>query len=108
MACLGVAKAVKERQTNTGTKDAFTQIWIEKLIGDARDMKKAQANRSAESIQLELYDWVIANESKIYNAFLTLKGLSFLCRFLGANALIMIQALIQQSTHPLRFFTLFY
>jgi hypothetical protein len=69
---------VKDLQTNTGVKDAYTQHWIDYLIGRARDLQKENPGRPAEEIQAELIVWVNDNKSKIYNGFLTLKGV--LCR----------------------------
>lgn len=73
-ACLGVAQAVKDLQTETGVKDAFTQSAIDELIASAWNMQKAQPNKSATEIQAELMVWVNANQSKIYNPFLMMKG----------------------------------
>jgi len=74
-ACLGVAATVERLQTETGVKDAFTQYWIENLIGRARDLKKAQPRRRPAEIQDELMVWVNENKAKIYNPFLTLEGI---------------------------------
>ncbi|KAF8148461.1 hypothetical protein B0H34DRAFT_679784 [Crassisporium funariophilum] len=69
-ACLGVAQTVKDLQTETGVKDAFTQSWIYKLIDKARAMKKLQPARSSSDIQAELLEWVGAHKKMIYNPFL--------------------------------------
>ena len=73
-ACLGVAQEVKDLQTKTGIKDAFTQHWIDELIAKARSMQKLQPSRSPHEIQAELMAWVDANKSAIYNSFLTMPG----------------------------------
>ncbi|KAG5635897.1 hypothetical protein H0H81_009738, partial [Sphagnurus paluster] len=73
-ACLGVAQTVKDLQTETGVKDAFTQYWIEQLIDRARAMQKVQPPRSLHEIQAELIAWVDANKSAIYNSFLMMPG----------------------------------
>ncbi|KAJ7448584.1 hypothetical protein FB451DRAFT_1053799 [Mycena latifolia] len=74
LACLGVAQAVKDIQTNTGVKDAYTSYWIEDLIRRSRELKKGDPNLDSAEIVKELMDWVAANESKIYNPFLSMKG----------------------------------
>jgi len=73
-ACLGVASTVDKLQTDTGVKDAFTQYWIENLIGRARNLKKAHPQWRPVEIQEELMVWVNENKAIIYNLFLTLKG----------------------------------
>lgn len=74
-ACLGVAQTVKDMQTETGIKDAFTQHWIEDLIERSWKLHQAEPQRSAVDIQSELFDWVTSNEDMIYNPFLKLKGM---------------------------------
>jgi hypothetical protein len=69
-----VAQTVKDLQTETGVKDAFTQYWIEQLIDRARAMQKVQPPRSPHDIQAELIAWVDANKSAIYNSFLMMPG----------------------------------
>ena len=73
-ACLGVAQSVKDLQTKTGVKDAFTQHWIDQLIERARIIQKDQPERSTADIQTELMEWVIKNQKEIYNPFLTMEG----------------------------------
>ncbi|KAJ6514774.1 hypothetical protein DFH09DRAFT_1251422 [Mycena vulgaris] len=74
LACLGVAQAVKDIQTSTGVKDAYTTYWIEDLIRRSRELKKGDPNLDSADIVKELMDWVTENESKIYNPFLSMKG----------------------------------
>lgn len=74
LACRGVEKTVKDMQTATGTKDAYTQHWIDTLIARARQMKKADKNRSDQAIEAELMQWILEHEHEIYSGFLTLKG----------------------------------
>ncbi|KAJ7691414.1 hypothetical protein B0H17DRAFT_867957, partial [Mycena rosella] len=74
LGCSGVAKHVKNSQTETGVKDAYTQFWIDDLISRFKQMKKDEPNRPAEQIQAELIEWTIANRDKIYGPFLTTKG----------------------------------
>jgi len=74
MACLGIAQHVKDRQTATGIKDAYTQYWIDDLIKRARTMQENEPNRSSASIQAELFEWAEENQDRIYSGFLTLKG----------------------------------
>jgi len=73
-ACLGVAQTVKDLQTSTGVKDAFTQYWIDELIVRARSMQKLQPTRPPHDIQTELMTWVEANKLAIYNSFLMMPG----------------------------------
>lgn len=74
MACLGVAKTVADIQTDTGVKDAYTTYWIEDLIRRSRELKKGDPNLDSAEIVKELMDWVTANECKLYNPFLSMKG----------------------------------
>ncbi|KAJ3002188.1 hypothetical protein NUW54_g5983 [Trametes sanguinea] len=74
-ACLGVEKAVKERQTTHGVKDAYTQHFIDALIQRARTLKKDNPGRTDTDIQKELLTWVDENANDIYNPFLTMRGL---------------------------------
>jgi hypothetical protein len=74
LSCLGIAAHVKERQTASGVKDAYTQYWIEQLIERARTMQKEQPGRDPASIQTELFEWAEQRKDDIYSGFLTLKG----------------------------------
>ncbi|KAJ7765373.1 hypothetical protein DFH07DRAFT_867075 [Mycena maculata] len=74
LACLGVAQAVKDIQTNTGVKDAYTTYWIKDLLQRSRELRKGNPNLDSADIVKELMDWVTENESKIYNPFLSMKG----------------------------------
>ncbi|KAJ3002074.1 hypothetical protein NUW54_g6045 [Trametes sanguinea] len=73
MACLGVEKHVKARQTLTGVKDMYAQSWIEDLIHRAR--QKKQEGQSGNDVQHELLQWVNTNQDAILNPCLTLTGL---------------------------------
>jgi len=64
-ACLGVSSTVEKLQTDTGVKDAFTQYWIDNLIGRARNLKKAHPQRKPVEIQKELMTWVNENKAII-------------------------------------------
>ncbi len=74
MACLGIAQNVQNQQTKTGTKDAYTQFWIDQLIARARLLRQNHFERTAVDIQTELRAWADENRGNIYNAFLTLDG----------------------------------
>lgn len=74
VACLGVAQSVKDLQTDSGIKDAFTQHWIDQLIERSRIMQKSQPKRPVNEIQAELMRWVDEKKSTIFNPFLTIKG----------------------------------
>ena len=78
LACLGIAQTVHNEQTNTGIKDAYTQYWIDDLIGRARALRKSHPEKTTTEIQNELMVWVNAHESDVYNPFLTLEGEIFL------------------------------
>ncbi|KAJ7688286.1 hypothetical protein B0H17DRAFT_1135741 [Mycena rosella] len=66
LGCSGVAKHVKDSQTETGVKDGYTQFWIDELISRFKQMKKDEPNRPAEEIQAELVQWTVENRDKIY------------------------------------------
>lgn len=74
LACLGIAQNVKIEQTKTGIKDAYTQYWIDDLIGRARKLRKDCPERTTTDIQNELLVWVYEHGSDIYNPFLILDG----------------------------------
>ncbi|KAJ7162515.1 hypothetical protein C8R46DRAFT_1283536, partial [Mycena filopes] len=75
LACSGVLKSVKDLQTETGVKDAYTQFWIDGLISPRfKEMRKDEPNRSADSIRDELVQWTMENRDRIYSGFLTTKG----------------------------------
>lgn len=74
LSCLGIAAHVKERQTASGVKDAYTQYWIEQFIDRARTMQKEEPARDPASIQMELFEWTEQHKNDIYSGFLTLKG----------------------------------
>ncbi|KAJ7156572.1 hypothetical protein C8R43DRAFT_949420 [Mycena crocata] len=75
LACLGVKDAVEARQTDTGVKDAYTNYWIDDLIRCSRALKKGDPTLDSAEIVTQLMDWVKANESKIDNPFLSMKGI---------------------------------
>ncbi|KAJ7724641.1 hypothetical protein B0H16DRAFT_1736581 [Mycena metata] len=74
LACSGVIKPVKDLQTETGVKDAYTQFWIDGLISRFKEMRKDEPDRSAEEIRDELVQWTVENRDRIYSGFLTMKG----------------------------------
>ncbi|KAJ7689562.1 hypothetical protein B0H17DRAFT_1160101 [Mycena rosella] len=74
LAYSGVSKHVKDKQTETGVKDIYTQYWIDELIARFKEMKKDEPNRPADAIQAELVQWAVENREKIYGPFLTMKG----------------------------------
>ncbi|KAF8136030.1 hypothetical protein K438DRAFT_1911592 [Mycena galopus ATCC 62051] len=73
LACSGVIKPVKDLQTETGVKDAYTQFYIDELLSRFKEMKK-DYNLTVEEITSELTQWMLDNEEKIYSPFLTTKG----------------------------------
>ncbi|KAJ7726809.1 hypothetical protein DFH07DRAFT_945958, partial [Mycena maculata] len=74
LACLGVAQPIKNAQTDTGIKDAYTQHWIDHILEQFKQKQQADPERSTTKIQEELIQWTLDNEDKIYNGFLTTKG----------------------------------
>ncbi|KAJ6589471.1 hypothetical protein B0H19DRAFT_892628, partial [Mycena capillaripes] len=74
LACFGVKTAVEARQTDTGIKDSYTNHWINDLLRRSQELKKANPNLGRAEIVQQLRDWVKANNSTIYNPFLSLKG----------------------------------
>ncbi|KAJ7302771.1 hypothetical protein DFH08DRAFT_826366 [Mycena albidolilacea] len=74
LACLGVKAPVEARQTDTGVKDAYTNYWINDLLRRSRELKKSDPTLDSAVVVQQLMDWVTANESMIYNPFLSLKG----------------------------------
>jgi hypothetical protein len=84
VACLGIAQTVKDLQSATGVKDAYTQCWINILIERAQAVQKENPITLTTTIQAELMGWVSEHEEAIYNAFLTMDGmeLSRLARLL--------------------------
>ena len=71
-ACLGVAQTVKDLQTNSGVKDAFTQHWIDELIKCSQAMQKGQLQHPVAQIQDKLMAWISTKKAAVYNPFLTL------------------------------------
>ncbi|KAJ7902587.1 hypothetical protein B0H14DRAFT_2555126 [Mycena olivaceomarginata] len=72
--CLGVKATVEACQTDTGVKDTYTNHWINNLLWRSRELKKSDPTLDTAVIVQQLMDWVTANESTIYNPFLSLKG----------------------------------
>ncbi|KAJ6550905.1 hypothetical protein B0H10DRAFT_2379451 [Mycena sp. CBHHK59/15] len=74
LACSGVAKPIKDSQTQTGVKDMYTQHWIDHLLSRFKEMKADEPDRSNNDIQTELIQWTVDNRDQIYSAFLTTDG----------------------------------
>ncbi|KAF8193520.1 hypothetical protein K438DRAFT_2131595 [Mycena galopus ATCC 62051] len=74
LACSGVIKHVKDSQTETGVKDAYTQFYIDELLSRFKELKKEEPNRTVDEIESELLQWTVDNKDTIYSPFLTLKG----------------------------------
>ncbi|KAF7372102.1 hypothetical protein MVEN_00068900 [Mycena venus] len=77
LACSGVASHVKDSQTRTGVKDAYTQHWIDDLIARFKELKHGDPTdptRTDDDIQAELVEWTLASKDKLYSGFLTMKG----------------------------------
>ncbi|KAJ7593645.1 hypothetical protein C8J56DRAFT_1043447 [Mycena floridula] len=75
LACLGQAKPIKDMQTDTGVKDAYTQYWIEDILKRFSAMCIDGTERTESEITAELLQWVDDNYDKIFSPFITLRGL---------------------------------
>ncbi|EIN07387.1 hypothetical protein PUNSTDRAFT_71288, partial [Punctularia strigosozonata HHB-11173 SS5] len=75
MACEGVMQPIKERQTETGVKDAYAQYWIEQLISRFKQIRTSDLSRTRESVSNELKSWLHEHAHDIINPFLTMPGL---------------------------------
>lgn len=71
-----MAQPIKNTQTATGVKDAYTQHWIDHLLMQFKEKKIENPDQTSNEIQKELIQWTLDNEDKIYSGFLTLKGMS--------------------------------
>ncbi|KAK1235337.1 hypothetical protein PQX77_001447 [Marasmius sp. AFHP31] len=65
LACGGEASAIKTRQTNSGTKDSFTQYWIDNLVCRFSELRHEHTDNEARNM---LMAWVREHESEIYNS----------------------------------------
>lgn len=81
-ACYGFSSHVEQMQTDTGTKDKFAQVWIDKLIEKARQMKKEEkqkpvaARKSEDKIAEELFAWLLEQPGDKFNPLLNLESMS--------------------------------
>jgi hypothetical protein len=74
LACAGVAQPIKDMQTATGTKDSYTQYWIDDLLSCFKGMKMQNPSCDRQAIESDLNQWTVDNRDKLYSGFLTLKG----------------------------------
>ncbi|THU84060.1 hypothetical protein K435DRAFT_807007 [Dendrothele bispora CBS 962.96] len=74
LSCRGIVSHIEQRQTGTGTKDAYTQYWIDEIINRYKAMRTLDPSLTRNEIQAKLLEWVAANSEKFYSAFLTTKG----------------------------------
>ncbi|THU78230.1 hypothetical protein K435DRAFT_700534 [Dendrothele bispora CBS 962.96] len=74
LACRGVVSPIEQRQTDSGTKDAYTQYWIDYLINRHKEIKASDPSLTKDEIQRQLLDWVKVNTDKIYSGFLMTEG----------------------------------
>ncbi|KAJ8077851.1 hypothetical protein PM082_002292 [Marasmius tenuissimus] len=70
LACRGEATAIKTRQMNSGTKDVYTQYWIEELVQRYNELVNNDPGKTPEEAQSTLLAWVQEHHSEIYNSFL--------------------------------------
>ncbi|KAJ6570676.1 hypothetical protein B0H10DRAFT_1964601 [Mycena sp. CBHHK59/15] len=66
LACSGVAQPIKNTQTATGVKDAYTQHWIDHLLTQFKEKKIENPDQTSNEIQKELIQWTLDKEDKIY------------------------------------------
>ncbi|KAL0564415.1 hypothetical protein V5O48_017631 [Marasmius crinis-equi] len=71
LACRSESGAIKTRQTDTGTKDSYTQYWIEDLV---RRFNELRNERTDDEAHTTLMAWVWEHTSEIYSSFLTTDG----------------------------------
>ncbi len=71
----GIDKDVSNRQTETGIKDKVAQHWIGILLKKAKEMKKADPNRSLESVVEELLAWYQAQPGDKMNPLFDIEGM---------------------------------
>jgi hypothetical protein len=75
LACEGKISAVKELQTNTGVKCAYTQVFIDSLLGQHKDMVKDGFTREQATDHLQ--EQVVENEEHLYNPLLNIPGKTY-------------------------------
>ncbi len=75
-AMYGVDKSVGDMQTASGIKDKVAQHWIEQLLAKAKELKKAQPDRSLDSIVEELQKWLDDQPGDKINPLLDIAGMS--------------------------------
>lgn len=85
VACTGDAKEVAKLQTDSGIKDAFTQVWIEKILVRFCELK-AVAGCVITDITTELLKWVNDSGDEMYSSFLALDPRSWV-QYLNVQAL---------------------
>ena len=73
-ACKGKEKPVKDLQTNTGIKDAYTQYWIDFMIKEFERIRTANPSLSVRDVEEQLEKWLKQNKERIISPFLKLKG----------------------------------
>jgi hypothetical protein len=76
-ACKGKEKPVKDLQTNTGTKDTYTQYWIDFMIREFERIQTANPLMSVREVEQQLEMWLTQNKERIISLFLKLKGMAF-------------------------------
>ncbi|KAI4293785.1 hypothetical protein K525DRAFT_274887 [Schizophyllum commune Loenen D] len=75
VAMLGVANAVKQMQTASGTKDKIVQYWIEQLLAKAQEEKKKTPHRTPQEIAEDLRVWLAKQPGDKMNPLLDIAGL---------------------------------
>ncbi|KZV67198.1 hypothetical protein PENSPDRAFT_584337 [Peniophora sp. CONT] len=79
LACTGVDSHVEKRQTMTGVNDTYAEPWIIELIDRARALRAGKVDGKPKmtiaQANTELWEFVRANQDKILNPNLRMKGL---------------------------------
>jgi hypothetical protein len=75
VATKGIATAVADLQTKSGTKDKIAQYWIERLIEMAREEAKNHPSKTTEQITTELLEWLKGQTKRPYNPLLDVPGM---------------------------------
>ncbi|THV04305.1 hypothetical protein K435DRAFT_961933 [Dendrothele bispora CBS 962.96] len=74
-AMTGVKQTVTDMQTATGTKDKFTEYWIELLIHKSAELTKENRGATAEQIVKDLEKWLNDQPGEKMNPLLDIAGL---------------------------------
>jgi hypothetical protein len=74
LACKGSGKEIQQRQTDTGTKDGYTEYWIQDILARRKAMQKSSPEMTEAAMYQVLAQWVTDKRDQIYNPFLLTEG----------------------------------